>query len=415
MCKRVFQYAAIISVTSLIIFSGNIATAENSYTYTNCDKATLLNVNCDGSQIQMNDTATPFPFINVAASARGTVVRANTRNGNVIGEYLSAPEGQWRNPSRTTVDLYGNVWVGNRDEGSNYKGSVVKIGLVTGGTRCDKDGTDNSNGEYLKPPFKYNTCIDRNGDGLIKTSRGLGDIRAWSNANWADSSGGVSTADDECICNYVRTNGTNVRHVSVDKNNNVWVGGYTNGSFDLLDGDTGAVLATFNKGLSPYGGLVDGKGVLWSSIRASNGLLRYDPKGTFTTNDDTWQFFPTQDSYGMGIDSYGNIWLAQAFARSIYKFNSDGTVYPGFPKYVVSSIFDGIARGVAVTPKDNHVWVALSQGGNKVARLDNNGNILKHIPVGAEPTGVAVDSDGKVWVCNYSSNNLMRINPLGGC
>ena len=38
------------------------------------------------------------------------------------------------------------------------------------------DGTPNPAGEYLKPPFEYNTCVDKNGDGLIRTSRGLGNM-----------------------------------------------------------------------------------------------------------------------------------------------------------------------------------------------------------------------------------------------
>jgi hypothetical protein len=56
------------------------------------------------------------------------------------------------------------------------------------------------------------------------------------------------------------------------------------------------------------------------------------------------------------------------------------------------------------------VWVANS-GGSDVSRLDNNGNFITTIPVGATPTGVAVDSNGKVWVTNYDSHNAMRIDP----
>jgi hypothetical protein len=67
-------------------------------------------------------------------------------------------------------------------------------------------------------------------------------------------------------------------------------------------------------------------------------------------------------------------------------------------------------RGVAVTPIDNHVWVANS-GVNTVTRLNNTGEILAVIDVGIEPTGVAVDAAGKVWVTNLGSDNAMRIDP----
>ncbi len=201
----------------LIVFSGYGARAENSHTFTvnaDFDTGYLINVNHDvpgADQLQLNVKTKTFPFINVAASGRGTVVRINTQTGEVIGEYRTAPEGlgNWvdmggpwgftPNPSRTTVDLYGNVWVGNRADDVDGMGSVVKIGLIIGGTRCRQDGTPDPDGEYLKPPFEYNTCVDRNGDGLIKTSRRLSDIRPWTNAGSADRNGGVSTADDEAI------------------------------------------------------------------------------------------------------------------------------------------------------------------------------------------------------------------------
>jgi hypothetical protein len=61
-------------------------------------------------QFQTNLPA-QFPFINVACSGRGTVARINTTNGQVIGEYLTAPTNTTPSPSRTTVDQFGNVWV----------------------------------------------------------------------------------------------------------------------------------------------------------------------------------------------------------------------------------------------------------------------------------------------------------------
>jgi hypothetical protein len=70
-------------------------------------------------------------------------------------------------------------------------------------------------------------------------------------------------------------------------------------------------------------------------------------------------------------------------------------------------------RGVAVTPGDNHVWVANS-GVGTVTRLDNDGTIVKVIETGNEPTGVAVDAGGNVWVTNLGSNNAVRIDPTGG-
>ena len=53
------------------------------------DLGTLVSVNHDppyNDQLQLDQPIRPFPFINVAASGRGTVVRANTDTGEILGE-----------------------------------------------------------------------------------------------------------------------------------------------------------------------------------------------------------------------------------------------------------------------------------------------------------------------------------------
>ena len=386
------------------------------------DQGTLVNVNHDspdGDQLQLNRETQPFPFVNVAASGRGTVVRIHAGTGEVVGEYRTAPQGRGLDPSRTTVDLFGNVWTGNRGESGLIDGvphgSIAKIGLLVGGTRVDASGTPDLDGDYLAPPFAYNTCVDRDGDGLLKTSRGLGDVRAWPDITdgVGGSDGIVEDAGDECILVYQRLpEALEVRHVSVDASNNVWVGDAFSPlapRFHLLDGNTGAIIASPSKediGCGGYGGLVDGKGMLWSASRGR--VLRYDPatgKGTC---------LDVRDSYGVGIDTNGFIWISMWAPNSVVKLSPAGIVQPGFP----TTTGDGLTtedgdRGVAVTPVDNHVWVAKTTA-NAVQRLDNDGNLLKMVAVGCGPTGVAVDANGKVWVTNGCSDNAMRIDPHGG-
>jgi hypothetical protein len=114
-------------------------------------------------------------------------------------------------------------------------GSITRIGLIIGGTRYVKDGTKlhgKSIGQYVKlDTCEYNTCIDRDGDGYIRTSRGLADILPWTNQRGGqtdvDSWGGVSTAADEAITEYVRVPCTGTRTIAVDKFNDAWVGGHT--------------------------------------------------------------------------------------------------------------------------------------------------------------------------------------------
>ena len=312
---------------------------DNNVLYTtdaDFDRGTLVSINHDApynNQLQLDSQTKPFPFINVAASGRGTVVRTNTETGEIVGEYRTAPEGRGLNPSRTTVDLFGNVWTANRDESDSIgdvpHGSTVKIGLIIGGTRVDETGSPNPDGGYLTPPFDYNTCVDRDADGLIRTSKGLSDILDWPDIT--DGLGGtdglVQDAADECILIYQRLpNAEQARHVSVDADNNVWVGGYpfVLRMFYKLDGNTGAILESFDAqkfGCGGYGGLIDGNGILWS---VGGALLRYDPVARTG-------FCIQQYGYGLGIDTNGYIWMS-LWDGGIVKIAPDGTVVPGFPK-----------------------------------------------------------------------------------
>ncbi len=99
------------------------------------DQGSLVDVNHDApnsDQLQLDKVSTFFPFVNIAASQRGTAIRIDVNTGQITGEYRTAPDGMGRDPSRTTVDKFGNVWVANRAESSGGQGSVARIGLVTG-------------------------------------------------------------------------------------------------------------------------------------------------------------------------------------------------------------------------------------------------------------------------------------------
>lgn len=385
----------------LALLAGSAQAA--TFTFTNdahWDLGTYTSTNSgppgSDDQVQLDPgILTPFDHIWVALSGRDGVVRIDTNHveadgfvtlaesaagsGAVLGEYLSRPAGMSGNPSRTTVDQNGDVWVGNRNQASGG-GSATKISASPTGTT--------STGVWNGSTF---------------------DRLAWANGGSVDSGGGTSTATDTAILNYVRTAGTNVRTVAIDSNNDVWVGGFGNKVHQRIDGATGAADPAF--GLSPggYGGLVDGNGILWSSGWSTTYIARYDTGTVSGTPGALPDVYAGGYSYGLAVDTNGNIWNTHYSQNTVSKLSPTGVLLGTYG--TGGSNGD---RGVAVTPTDNNVWVANSWG-NNVSRLDTNGNILAVITVGNMPTGVSVDSNGKVWVTNYNSNSVSRIDPTCNC
>ncbi len=379
------------------------------------DEGVSQDVNHDvPDQLQLDRSSVFFPYVNIAASARGTMIRIDVDTGAIIGEWFSAPTGRGRDPSRTTVDRLGNTWFSNRAEATdadgdgNPDGSITRVGVVVGGTRANADGSPNPAGDYLAGPFAYNTCGDRDEDGLIATSRGLGDIRPWTNAGGVDNDGGVDTAADECVINYTRVRGSNTRTVAVDGNNDVWTGGLDQ-DHEKVSGLTGDPVddTQFNLGCGGYGGLVDQAGTLWSARFGAN-LLRYVPSaGTGACLD------LSHGDYGLGMDpDTGHIWHTTVNRGLVMELDpATGTVLNSYPHG------NSVAQGVAVDGEGN-VWVAHSILGPQttVGHLRTDGTFVGNVtlPGGAGPTGVAVDSNGKIWVANRDSNNAMRIDPDAG-
>ena len=84
-----------------------------TFTYDNdFDEGTLINLNHDSPnnhQLQISNQVTPLPFVSVACSDRGTMVRIDSDTGDIVGEHMTAPEGRGKNSSRTTVDQLGNT------------------------------------------------------------------------------------------------------------------------------------------------------------------------------------------------------------------------------------------------------------------------------------------------------------------
>ena len=388
--------------------------------------------------IKPSADTTPMPFLTVASSGRGTVARIKVAPtpdaGNsatwssIVGEYYTVPSASGTHagdPSRTTVDRFGNVWVGNRAVADTSGGAITCLGILVGGTRCNANGSSNPNGEYVQHdppdhPIIYNTCIDRDGDGLIHTSYGLGNALAWTDPGLPPGDG------DEAVLSYVRVVPTAVRSIAVDKSNNLWVGSLASGWHEYVDSSTGLPVTgrKLNFGRGGYGALVSGDGVLWSAGNGADGLLKLVPTTGLPAATAGGIIKSTVAGYGLGIDPISDdVWMSNY---------ADGTLWQLSAAQCGKVIsFGGYAnsKGVVVDGKGN-VWVANCGSGNQgtvVYHLRTTGEFIGAVSLthptagvpGTGPSGVCVDSQGMIWATCYTAAAngkyyAMRIDPTRG-
>lgn len=355
------------------------------------------------------------PYLWVANHTSHTVSRVSTRTGREEGRYWVG-----RNPSRTAVDLDGNVWIGGRDDG-----------------------------RLTKILWDTSACPDRDGDGVIRTStaRELGPLNS-----------AERPLDDECVAySEVPTpEQTSIRGVAAGPDGRVWFG-YTAGGVRSIHADTfelgphvppdavpvfrrdgsgayrpalggdGEPSTTHGGGV--YGLVVDREGFLYASTMTRNTLTR------FNTYSQRWDavFLDTGcGNYGIAIDGSDRVWLGctdggvlmfDPSRRTTRRFRVPAAVEPvggtSTPALLGS---DGEARygfgvtGLAVEPATGDVWASFWQSGI-TGRLHLSGADLSDstwtliATSGGDLRGVGFDHEGFGWTHGTSSDRVWKIDP----
>ena len=373
-------------------FSSEIPVPPFGKVFTSCEdfnQGQTNGVSCeildDDGHLILSEEATTLPYIWIPNSSDGTISKVNTATGDEIGRYRVGLSSA--NPSRTTVDLYGNCWVGNRNAGT-----VVKVGLYENGQYNDR----NLNGTI-------ETSRDTNGDGSITGSEILpfgqdecvlleivvipGKEGAFAPGTYTD---GYSPGDT-----------VGPRGIAIDRYNNCWVGCHKTLIYYYIDGATGQILNSYDfTGLNhrPYGAVVDENGVLWSAGENTDTVIWLDP---VTGDSDLINI--GHCSYGMGADGNGHLFIAGWDDRKLTRLDVNTKTI----EWTVEGKYQ--SRGVAIT-NDGDVWVANS-GENSVTRWTNDGQWVADIVVGSYPTGVSVDAEGYIWAVNFTDQMINRIDP----
>lgn len=380
-----------------------------------------------GGWLVLNTTRTEAHFAWVANYLYGTVTRIDTRDGRQVAEYDSvlrdgrngaAPPGEeceierrgGNCPSRTAVDLRGAVYVANRAFGG--QGTVTKIA----GLEAD--------------------CVDRNGNGVIDTSRD----RDGDGVIERTVPGEFLGQEDECLLWTVDVGGIDgvPRAIAIDAAGTVWVGLFNERRAVQLDPSDGRVLRSIELprttlgGFRPYGAAADGRGKVWFVEVFTGSIVSVDTAtgrvGSIETGVSRSE--RCSGSYGIAVDDRDRVWIAGFVCPAVFRYDQDTRTWRDFR--VRDS---GVTRGIAADASgriyvaSSHEWLRLWPDGridasapiSRLTILDGDtGRILQIVGTPERPlpgrgtTGVGLDSLARVWLVNQDSSTATRIDLEAG-
>jgi hypothetical protein len=318
---------------------------------------------------------TDFSYIYISNTAQGTLTKLNTQTMIEEGRYLTRPDSNG-SPSRTSVNLSGDVAVANR------------------------------NGGLTKVYARLEDCQESNGMPGIQTSSNKDDILAW----------GV----EECVAWYTPfpmyssqrpvawTAGEFNQAACSYSNQKVWSSGSNGVSVDVvrLDGNTGELEATVPiPGIQPggfgaYGGVVDGEDGFWIMTYVSGfPLVHVWDDLSFDIHMAPQEMHP----YGITIDHAGRIWIATDIGGT-GRFDPETQQWDQIPGVT--------GLGIQEHP-DGYMWMgtwpALGIQAIDVETMALGPNIA--LPEASGQTkGVSIDFFGYVWLVDMGQS-AFRIDP----
>jgi hypothetical protein len=326
--------------------------------------------------VSENQTTQAGEFLWLANADIGTITKIDTNTNTIVGKFRTCSSGTSCSPSRTAVDSEGYVWVGNR---------VAPMGLIKIAPHISK-------------------CIDRNQDGNITTSNDT-TILAWG--------------ADECVIGYAATP-NDIRPIAVDLNGHIWFGSYEGNwireipdpqNFNNLSVN---YLQYTSYPIGGYGAAVDNQGNIWlSQVGTSATTIGYID----SINKDYHTLNHGCASYG--LNTYANYGLKGcSSAGGFYVYTANPTT--GAIEYVDAVTGGGYTRSLAYHSTRNEIWYANFNDGWLYKYPITNGDpwaIASATPVldvGSETIGTVIDSDGYVWVTEYSPGIANKIDPATG-
>ena len=388
---------------------------------------------------------TPAGVVTTLAGSAGN-------SGSIDGTNSTA---RFYNPSGVAVDSAGNVYVA--DSYNHTIRKVTSAGVVTtlAGSAGNAGSTDGTN-STARFNYPYGVTVDAAGNVYVAdygnhtirkvTPTGVVTTLAGSAGNHGSADGTNSTARF-----YYPTD------VAVDAAGSVFVG--DDGNFTIrkvtpagvvttlagsgIQGSTDGTnsMARFNY---PYGVAVDAAGNVYVSDSGNYTIRKVTTVGVVTTlagsaltlgsadgTNSTARFY---NPYGVAVDSAGNVYVADSGNHTIRKVTSAGVV----TTLAGSAGHAGKANGTGIAAQlNNPSGVVVDSSGNVYVADKGNLTIRKVTSVGVvttlagsaghvgtvngtgiaaqfnNPSGVAVDSTGNVYVADSGNHTIRKVTSAG--
>ncbi|MCB9753110.1 MAG: hypothetical protein H6713_24405 [Myxococcales bacterium] len=315
-----------------------------------------------------------FSYIYISNTAQGTLSKLNTQTMIEEGRYITRPDGVG-SPSRTSVNLSGDVAVANR------------------------------NGGITKVYARVDDCLDSNGTPGVQTSQSKDDILAWG--------------EEECVAWHTPFDYTTQRPVQWTagefnnatcawENQMLWTSGAKNNLLDvlLLDGDTGEVVNMVSIPEVPplsfgaYGGAVDLEGDFWIMTYTSGFPLIEVELDTFNY---TIRYAPQEvHGYGITVDHFGKIWIG-ADVGNTARYDPETDTWELVPGVT--------GLGIQEHP-DGFMWMGTFPTTGIQAIDVETLELGPFIPLASpsQTKGVSIDFYGYVWLVDMT-DSAWRIDP----
>jgi len=173
------------------------------------------------------------------------------------------------------------------------------------------------------------------------------------------------------------------------------------GSYGSDDGQFNTVIAI----------AVDSYGNIFIADAGNNRIQKFSSSGAYLGKFGTYGTGNGQfDSpSGIAFDSYGNVFVTDSNNNRIQKFSSSGTYLGKFGTYGTGNGQFNYPFGLAIDSSDN-IYVT---DNTRVQKLNSSGTYLSSYSSILKPSGVAVDNMGWIYVADFVYNNVKVFGSSG--